>query len=231
MSDVTDHSALPDDELLAAEFALGVLDGRERAAAQRLYERDRNFAAMVADWERRLMPWAAEIAEAAPPAGVWTAIAAQLPDAAAPHAGLWKSLVFWRVFALASTLAAACLAVVIYLGAFDQQSPLVAAIEGGGTRTFVATVDVKRGTVAILPAAFTADATRVPELWIIPADGKPRPVGLLRADQAVTLTLTPELAEFARGKATLAVSLEPPGGSPTGLPTGPVIGAGKLTSL
>ena len=31
--------------------------------------------------------------------------------------------------------------------------------------------------------------------------------------------------------AVLAVSLEPPGGSPTGLPTGPVIGTGKLTSL
>jgi anti-sigma-K factor RskA len=167
----------------------------------------------------------------APPAGVWTAIAAQLPDETAPRAGMWQSLAFWRVFALASTLAAACLAVVVYFGALDQQGPLVAAIEGGGTRTFVATVDVKRGTVAIVPASFTADATRVPELWIIPADGKPRPVGLLRADQPVTLTLTGELAEFARQKATLAVSLEPPGGSPTGLPTGPVIGAGKLTSL
>jgi len=29
----------------------------------------------------------------------------------------------------------------------------------------------------------------------------------------------------------LAVSLEPPGGSTTGLPTGPVIGTGKLTNL
>jgi anti-sigma-K factor RskA len=31
--------------------------------------------------------------------------------------------------------------------------------------------------------------------------------------------------------AALAVSLEPPGGSPTGLPTGPVIASGKLTKL
>jgi anti-sigma-K factor RskA len=31
--------------------------------------------------------------------------------------------------------------------------------------------------------------------------------------------------------ATLAVSLEPPGGSPTGQPTGPVIASGKLTNL
>jgi len=231
MSDISDHSALPDDELLAAEFVLGVLEGADRTAAQRLYQHDLTFAAMVADWERRLMPWAAEIDEAAPSASVWNAIAAQLPGESAPRPSIWQSLAFWRIFALASTFAAACLAVVIYLGTVNQQGPLIAAIESGGTRSFVATVDVKRGTVAIVPASFSADATRVPELWIIPDDGKPRPVGLLRADATVTLALTPELAEFARNRATLAVSLEPPGGSPTGAPTGPVIGAGKLTSL
>ena len=82
-----------------------------------------------------------------------------------------------------------------------------------------------------MPAAFSADPTRVPELWLIPADGKPRSVGLLRADQTVTLTLPAEFAAFAKGDAVLAVSLEPPGGSTTGLPTGPVIATGKLTSL
>ena len=76
-----------------------------------------------------------------------------------------------------------------------------------------------------------ADATRVPELWLIPPDGKPRPVGLLRADQTVTLTLPADLAALAKKDAVLAVSLEPPGGSTTGLPTGPVIATGKLTSL
>jgi anti-sigma-K factor RskA len=35
----------------------------------------------------------------------------------------------------------------------------------------------------------------------------------------------------AAADATLAVSLEPPGGSPTGLPTGPVIANGKLANL
>jgi anti-sigma-K factor RskA len=53
----------------------------------------------------------------------------------------------------------------------------------------------------------------------------------LRADQAVTLNLSAELAELAKNNAVLAVSLEPPGGSTTGLPTGPVIATGKLTSL
>jgi anti-sigma-K factor RskA len=160
MTDVFDHSGMPEDELLAAEYALGVLAGADRAAAERRIASERGFASMVADWEQRLAPWAGEVDEVPPPPQVWDAIAAALP--APRRAGLWQSLVFWRGFALASALAAACLAAVIYFGAVGGSQPLVAAIEGGGKRTFVATVDTKRRTIAVVPAAFTADATRVP---------------------------------------------------------------------
>ena len=231
MSDVNDHTGLPDDEWLAAEYALGVLDTAARDAAARRVAREHAFAALVASWQTRLAPWASEIAEEQPPPQVWERIAAQLPAQGGASANLWDSLAFWRVFSLASALAAACLAAFIYLGAVNEQPPLMAAIEGGGTRTFVATIDTRRGTIAVVPAAYSPDATRFPELWLIPADGRPRPVGMLKADRAVTLTLPPELAAFAKRDVTLAVSLEPEAGSPTGAPTGPVIGAGKLTSL
>jgi anti-sigma-K factor RskA len=231
MSDTFDHTGLPEDEMLAAEYALGVLDGAERTAAEQRIARERSFASLVAAWEERLAPWAAEIPEVVPPAHVWGRIARTLP-AQARRAGLWQSIAFWRGFSVAAgALAAACLAAVVYLGVLTQQQPLVATIEGGGQRHFVATIDTRRGAVAIVPAAFRADATRVPELWLIPPDGRPRSVGLLRADAPVTLALTGELADLAKNNAVLAVSLEPPGGSTTGLPTGPVIGTGKLTNL
>ena len=234
MSDATDHSGglpnLPEDEVLAAEYALGVLTGADRAAAEARIVRERAFAAMVAAWEERLAPWAAAIDEVAPPPQVWTRIAEALPQPA-ERRSLWESLAFWRTFALASALASACLAVVIYLGAARPGQPLVAAIEAAGQRSFVATVDVGRGTIAVVPAAFTADATRVPELWLIPAGGKPLPVGLLSGDKTVVIAIPAGLAAQTASGATLAVSLEPPGGSPTGAPTGPVIGAGKLTAL
>lgn len=231
MSDVIDHNGLPEDEWLAAEFALGVLSGAEHAEAQARLARDHRFAAQVAAWEERLAPWAAAIEEAAPPPHVWDAITAALPDRTPARAGLWQSLAFWRGLALASALAAACLGAFIYLGAINREQPLVASIEGGGHRAFVATIDARRGTVAVVPAAFSADATRVPELWLIPGDGKPRPLGLLRADRAVTIAIPANLAAQTVRDAVLAVSLEPPGGSPTGAPTGPVIATGKLTSL
>jgi anti-sigma-K factor RskA len=47
----------------------------------------------------------------------------------------------------------------------------------------------------------------------------------------VRINLPPDLAGRVASDMTLAVSLEPPGGSPTGAPTGPVIASGKLTSL
>ncbi len=230
MSDTNDHIAIQEDELLAAEYALGVLASTDRAAAQRLLERDSNFARMVAEWEQRLAPWAGEIAEVSPPPQVWNAVAAALPAAAPPNPGIWQSLVFWRGFSLASALAAACLGGLIYL-AVNRAAPLIATIEGGGSRVFVAAIDARRGTISVVPASYSADATRVPELWLIPADGKPRALGLLRADRTVTIAIPPEFVSQTVSNATLAVTLEPPGGSPTGLPTGPVIGAGKLTSL
>ncbi len=232
MSDTFDHSGVPADELLAAEVALGVLSGPERTQAEQRRLREPAFDAMVIAWEERLAPWAAEIDEVAPPPRVWDNIAAQLPPQAAARGGLWQSLAFWRGLALAGgALAAACLAALVYLGTLSPAPPLVAAIGSDGRQHFVAAVDVRRGTIAVVPASFAADATRVPELWLVPSGGKPRSLGLLSADRGVTITIPADLIAQTTSNATLAVSLEPPGGSPTGQPTGPVIGSGKLTTL
>lgn len=232
MSEIDDpvNDRVPDD-LLAAEYALGVLAGAERAVAEQRISRDRAFASLVAAWEQRLAPWAAEIPDVVAPPQVWDRIAAALPAEKPQAAGIWENLAFWRIFALASALAAACLGGLIYLGALDRSQSLVASIDGGGHRHFVATIDTRSGNIAVVPAAFSADATRVPELWLIPADGKPRPLGLLSPDRSVTIAIPAALRSQAIGEAVLAVSLEPPGGSPTGQPTGPVIASGKLTTL
>ena len=231
MSDALDHSGPADDDLLAAELALGVLSGAERAAAEARAAREPAFARIVAHWEERLAPWASEIEEVAPPLQVWQTIAAALP-LVPQRTSVWQSLALWRSLTVAAgVLAACCVGAIVYLGTLPAQPPLVAALDGGGHHHFVATLDARRATVMVIPAAYSADPTRVPELWLIPADGKPRALGLLRADQSVTLTLSSGLAQLARANALLAVSLEPPGGSTTGLPTGPVVASGKLTTL
>lgn len=230
MSGALDQSGFSADDMQAAELALGVLAGAERMAAQTRAAREPAFAALVVHWEQRLMPWAAEIAEVTPSPLVWERIAAALP--AQRKQTIWQSLAFWRGLTLATgALAAACIGALIYLGNAPQQAPLIAAIDGGGQHHFVATLDKNSGSIAVVPASYRPDATRVAELWLIPSDGKPRPLGLLRADGATTLMLSRAMLAQAVRNAVLAVSLEPQGGSPTGQPTGPVIATGKLTLL
>jgi anti-sigma-K factor RskA len=232
MSDIHDDNGPRGDELIAAEYALGLLSGAERAAAERRLANEPAFARLVSGWEQRLAPLVAEIDEVSPPPGVWDRIATALPSQSETRPGLWSSLAFWRGFGLVSALAAACLALVIYFGALKSGEPLVAAIDGGGHHHFVATVDDQRSTIAVMPAAFANDGNgRVPELWLIPSGGKPLAVGLLRADRTVTIALPAALSAHAVRDSVLAVSLEPPGGSPTGEPTGPVIASGKLENL
>jgi anti-sigma-K factor RskA len=231
MTDIGDHEAFSADELSAAEYALGVLAGAERATAAQRVARDRAFAALVAAWEQRFAPWAAEIREVAPPPQVWERIAAQLPEAQRQRPRFWQSLVFWRGFGIVSALAAACLAVLLYLSTASQQVALVASIEGDGQRIFVAVIDLKRAAITVVPAAYRPDPTRVPELWLVPPGGNPLPLGVLPSDHPTQIALPATFANQARHDAGLAVSLEPPGGSPTGQPTGPVIGSGKLTNM
>ncbi len=63
------------------------------------------------------------------------------------------------------------------------------------------------------------------ELWAAAGTGAPRSLGLISASGASVFGRT----RLPEGTDHLAVSLEPPGGSPTGAPTGPVLYVGKLT--
>jgi anti-sigma-K factor RskA len=236
MSEASDHIGkdpdLPDDDTLAAEYVLGVLDASARVAAERRIARERGFAALVEGWQIKLVPWADDIAPVQPPHEVWNRIVAALPAERPAGQGLWGSLMLWRwLTAGAGALAvASLLALFVVLNAPAPPS-LVASIEGGGNRQFVATISPGRNTVSVLPAGYANDPARVPELWLIAPGDKPRSLGLVKGEQPVALAIPADLRRFVTDASTLAISLEPPGGSPTGSPTGPVIAQGKLTAL
>jgi len=66
------------------------------------------------------------------------------------------------------------------------------------------------------------------ELWMLPDGGAPVSLGVLPKQGTQTLSLSDaQFAALVRSSA-LAVSLEPEGGSPTGLPTGPVLYSAPL---
>jgi anti-sigma-K factor RskA len=115
------------------------------------------------------------------------------------------------------------------------QAPVVVVLESTGTTavnpaTIVASFSGDGRalvTRTLTPVALTTD--RVLELWSVPPQGNPRSLGLISANGATVLKRERLPATLlGGGTAALAVSVEPPGGSPTGVPTGPVVFAGKL---
>ncbi len=223
----------------AGEYVLGVLDGPARAAAAARSQSDPAFAADVAAWEARLTPLAERVAEVTPPPAVWRRIAMRLgADPGARRARLTESVGFWRGVAGASlAAAAACLlalvvvprpAPVTIVPPAEAPQPMAVARlqEEGGTALFIATLDPGTHRLVVAPATVTASPVHSHQLWLLPASGPPRSLGIVYADHSLTLQAPAELAAGA----TLAVSAEPLGGSPTGLPTGPVVATGMLAS-
>ena len=82
------------------------------------------------------------------------------------------------------------------------------------------------------PASAPADVQgRVPELWLIPPGEAPKSLGLVSVDKAQLVVVPKALLRALAKGSTLAISLEPPGGAPQGVPTGPIIAKGGIESI
>lgn len=228
---------LPERDALAAELALGLLEGEARAAALRLVLSDHDFARAVADWRDRLAPLFDLVPEASPSADLWGRIEAALDgtSASAPRAGYWKA-------ATAAALAvAAALAGVLVLRpplapqVIEREKPVAARLAAPlvpeGTASIVMARYDPAHAMLRVDANTMPDDDRAPELWVITADGTPRSLGMIEKAGTTEMAMSAELKAWLVDGATLAVSLEPAGGSPTGLPTGPVIASGKLVTI
>jgi len=217
-------------ERLAAEYVAGSLRGAARRRFEALLPSHPRLREAVAAWQARLLPLTQAIAPVEPPPALWQRIEARIGDGAAPpRAGLWQRLALWRSLAALAGVAAIVLALLL-AQPLPSQPPMVvvlAATPGAAAGGFVAGVSADGRSVVtrpIAPVALAAD--RALELWAVPAQGAPTSLGLI-SEKAASVVRRERLPA---GTAALAVSLEPPGGSPTGAPTGPVLYVGKLTS-
>ncbi|MBX3481163.1 MAG: anti-sigma factor [Caulobacter sp.] len=237
---MTASAAHPQD-LRAAELALGVLEGQAFDEARALARADQGFAEAVEAWELRLAGLAEGIAPVAPSERVWTAIRSRLAQAPA-NDNAWNNVGLWRgVTAASVAVAVVSLGVMLWprpapvapttppaIAAAAPYVALVSAPDGGPSLAAI-TVEADLRRIVVTPVALTEEQARSLELWVVPADGSaPRSLGLVRAGTPTVLKDI-VLPVEARG-AALAISREPEGGSPTGAPTGPILGVGALTS-
>jgi len=221
-------------DALAVEYVLGTMRGAARRRFEALLPAHVELRRATAAWQERLLPLTEAIDPVEPPGEVWRRISDRLDRRKSVATGAWQRLSFWRGLTAFASVAAIGLAVLLAsprpaappvvvvlapTGAAASAAaagPIVASISGDGT-TLV--------TRPIVPVAAQPD--RSLELWAVPTDGSgPRSLGVLPTGAGATVALR---GKVLAGVDTLAVSVEPRGGSPTGKPTGPIVYAGKFS--
>jgi anti-sigma-K factor RskA len=221
-------------DALAREYVLGTLRGSARSRFARVLSASLGARRAVLAWERHLTPLARAVPAVAPPPETWQRIEATLglapPRRHRATAGLWP--------ALAAGLA---LLAVLFGGLYVEQRGTIEQ------PTYVSVIEdtTTDAPIWLLQAFERAQAMRsnslmprpVPvgndyELWMLPGGGaNPVSLGLISGVANTQLPLSAaQLAVLAQTD-MLAVSLEPAGGSPTGLPTGPVIFTAPLLRI
>lgn len=266
--------------LLAAEYALGTLDGEERAQVESMMTIDGEFRLMVERWEAQLGELAAMVGAVEPPPSLWPRVRdaallsqgqlplvlpelpsppppqepapAPAPDTSGQVVALAGAVRRWRgVTVLASALAACLLALVVvqavrsdWLPAPLRSRPRVETVQvpaplppqfvavlqkGAEQPAFILTVDTATRTYTVRRLGAEPEQGKSYELWLVSEKlPQPRSLGVIGGTD---FTVGPALADFDAetiDQATYAVSVEPEGGSPTGVATGPIVFTGKL---
>ena len=221
---------------LAAEYVLGTMSARARRRFDIHLRGNPQLRRAVAQWESRLAPLADALPAIEPPARVWQAIKARLKIGQALRSGFWESLSFWRVSSFASALLA--LALIVMVAAPKPETPvdagrMVVVMNDLATRkpAMTASWEPGQGAGRTLRIRVIGHAEMAPntawELWMLPDGGqKPVSLGLITTHETQVVKIPQALAVKLDAALGLAMSVEPAGGSPTGLPTGPVLYAG-----
>ena len=245
MSDLTETDAL------AVDYVLGQLDPAERQAVSARLLRDAALAEAVQGWERRLAPLNELTPVVAPPDHLFAAIEARVMAmesttksttelakeparadiaSSAQVIDLTARLRRWRAIAGLTGALAASLAVFTAVREVRQPQNFVAVLQkDAASPAFILTVDLAGKTFNVRSVSAEPRPGKSYELWLV-SDKFPAPKSLGLLGQG-TFDARRSLAPYDPAlvsNATFAVSVEPQGGSPSGLPTGPVVYAGKL---
>ena len=121
--------------------------------------------------------------------------------------------------------------VFLLLVSASRATVLVSLLKGEeGPASFVVTLDRANRRLTIAPVTGASPSDKSFEMWILPRGQNPISLGVMDGKDVVTID-TDKLIGPDGSRATLAVSVEPLGGSPTGLPTGPVVASGQLQPI
>lgn len=240
MTDAT-KPLFSDQDALAAELALGLLDGEELLHAERLRRTDPSFDAAVRDWEETAAEWASQLPPETPPAALWDRIAENIPQPAAANplaaAPVTGSPGIWKPLALAASLAMVVFASLWALGPSPptDQVPVptppasygVAQITGEDSQVILTAVYHPDDARMLVQLTDIEDESRVPQLWLVDQAGAAHSLGFGRTDAAQAIALSPAQRAMVEQGGAIAVSLEQPAAQPHQAPSD-VLGASRI---
>lgn len=218
----------------AAEYVLGTLDAAERQAFEEQLANDAELAAEVETWKTRLSPLNEETNAVEPPHHLFSTILDRIGAGGGDNIiRLKRRFALWRGVAIAASALAASL--ILFIVIHGERTPAqngfyMAVLQGSDKApAFVAAIDMKSRMLVVRRMGAGAAEGHSYELWVLGADRTaPQSLGVIDAVAHIPARRMGALSANALDTMALAVSLEPPGGSPTGQPTGPVLFTGKL---
>jgi anti-sigma-K factor RskA len=236
MNEDTPLTPEQEDDALAAELALGLLDGDEAQAAVARLAQDPAFAQAVRDWQERLAGLALNLTPVMAPARARQRIREQLGHGRAPLADdpSARAAPWWRgpIGALTGLVAVAAVALFLWM---PGQTPTIAPVAADYQAQLVSEDDSLRVAarldgreMEIALEQGTAAEGRDYEIWWIKPDGSdPISLGLVPRSGNARMELPSDLTPDEGVQ--IALSDEPQGGSPTGQATGPIVAIAPLT--
>ncbi|GAA6176608.1 anti-sigma factor [Sulfitobacter pacificus] len=218
------------EDAMAAEYVLGLATGDVLAEAQTRAAHDAAFAQRVASWQERMVQLTDSIDPVAPPKKLKRLLLKSLfPRVSVP---LMQRLWVWQGIALAALVLAAYLATPL-LQPKELDVPRDVYATQMSSPDFdlqvIAVVDT-RNSIALRRLAGQAPSDRVLELWAILPDQAPISLGVLPEGESARIPLPQALAEQI-ATITLAITDEPLGGAPGGVPSGSIRAAGEISAL
>lgn len=215
---------------VAAEYVLGTLQGPARLQFEHMLRKNAALRLQVVEWEERLFCLTEGITPIEPGKRVWNKIQRRInPD---KQSGFWGSIEWWRIWGTAASIMLLVLSVyIVQIQEPSQPSlPTIAILSDKSSHAgWVIQTRYDKGLMVARALSVTDPGKdKVYELWMLPKGEAPKSLGLLPLKGKRSLALTAERLAVLKRSGALAVSLEPAGGSPTGLPTGPVLYQGKI---
>jgi anti-sigma-K factor RskA len=248
----------PEDiDQLAGEYVLGTLPYARRLEVEQRLVGDARLQTAVQNWEARLLPLAQLAEPVEPSAQLWQRIEGSLqaqrqsapsaigkqepqprqPAKRAASPSWWSSISLWRGLAGTGFAAAAVLAAVLVTrmgplpaGGAPAQYVVVLVAPGGNAPGWVVQASGAQ-QLSLIPVSQTSippDKTlqfwTKGEAWTAPVS-----LGLIKPGEMVRVPV--DKLPPLQPNQLFELTLEPPGGSPTGKPTGPIQFIGRAVKV